>query len=84
MAVSLLITRKKIERTTLYFLFFFRIHVHSNLSDRHIKSMEFNVLDSLNTKLIRPVSYFSEVPLVCNHTFLALLNIKFLKVNLAL
>ena len=46
--------------------------------------MEFNVLDSLNTKLIRPVSYFSEVPLVCNHTFLALLNIKFLKVNLAL
>ena len=29
---------------------------HSNLTDRHIKSMEFNVLDSLNTKLIRPVS----------------------------
>ena len=29
---------------------------HSNLTDRHIKSLEFNVLDSLNTKLIRPVS----------------------------
>lgn len=32
------------------------ISFHSNLTDRHIKSMEFNVLDSLNTKLIRPVS----------------------------
>jgi len=29
---------------------------HSNLTDRLIKSMEFNVLDSLNTQLIRPVS----------------------------
>ncbi|XP_058941253.2 AP-3 complex subunit delta-1 isoform X1 [Pocillopora verrucosa] len=29
--------------------------IFSNLSDRHIKSMEFNVLDSLNTKLIRPI-----------------------------
>lgn len=29
---------------------------HSNLTDRHIKSLEFNVLDSLNTKLVRPVS----------------------------
>ena len=32
------------------------ISFYSNLTDRHIKSMEFNVLDSLNTKLIRPVS----------------------------
>lgn len=29
--------------------------IFSNLTDRHIKSMEFNVLDSLNTKLIRPI-----------------------------
>ena len=29
---------------------------HSNLTDCHIKSLEFNVLDSLNTKLVRPVS----------------------------
>lgn len=29
--------------------------IFSNLSDRHIKSMEFNVIDSLNTKLIRPI-----------------------------
>lgn len=35
------------------------ISFHSNLTDRHIKSMEFNVLDSLNTKLIRPVSRIS-------------------------
>lgn len=84
MAVSLLITRKKNRKNHTLLSVFFRIHVHSNLSDRHIKSMEFNVLDSLNTKLIRPVSYFSEVPLLCNHPFLALLNIKLLKVNLAL
>ena len=32
---------------------------HSNLTDRHIKSLEFNVLDSLNTKLVRPVSIAS-------------------------
>ena len=84
MAVSLLITRKKNRKNHTLLSVFFRIYVHSNLSDRHIKSMEFNVLDSLNTKLIRPVSYFSEVSLVCNHPFLALLNIKLLKVNLAL
>lgn len=29
--------------------------IFSNLTDRHIKSMEFNVLDSLNTQLIRPI-----------------------------
>ena len=37
------------------------ISFYSNLTDRHIKSMEFNVLDSLNTKLIRPVSRISLV-----------------------
>ncbi|KAK3755607.1 hypothetical protein QZH41_017603, partial [Actinostola sp. cb2023] len=29
--------------------------VFSNLTELHVKSMEFNVLDSLNTKLIRPI-----------------------------
>ncbi|XP_078354382.1 AP-3 complex subunit delta-1-like [Oculina patagonica] len=29
--------------------------IFSNLTDRHIKSLEFNVLDSLNTKLVRPI-----------------------------
>lgn len=33
--------------------------IFSNLTDRHIKSMEFNVLDSLNTQLIRPIGYSS-------------------------
>lgn len=33
--------------------------IFSNLTDRHIKSLEFNVLDSLNTKLIRPIGYSS-------------------------
>ncbi|KAJ7386345.1 AP-3 complex subunit delta-1 [Desmophyllum pertusum] len=33
--------------------------IFSNLTDRHIKSLEFNVLDSLNTKLIRPIGSMS-------------------------
>ena len=37
-------------------LFFFFLH-HSNLTELHVKSMEFNVLDSLNLKLVRPVSW---------------------------
>ncbi|XP_068728186.1 AP-3 complex subunit delta-1-like [Montipora capricornis] len=34
--------------------------IFSNLTDRHIKSLEFNVLDSLNTKLIRPIGCSSQ------------------------
>ncbi|XP_031566631.1 AP-3 complex subunit delta-1-like [Actinia tenebrosa] len=33
--------------------------IFSNLTDFHIKSMEFNVLDSLNTKMVRPIGYSS-------------------------
>lgn len=59
----------ELSKTTLYFCLFVSFSLlflvlttfffnssHSNLTDRHIKSLEFNVLDSLNTKLVRPVS----------------------------